>query len=850
VSVQNLRKVLPRFIKRLIANNQITLTVKYLLEYEFIKKKTIITGVDGLVDDYKLILKQELREEEHKKALESILSALEQISHLLKDDASQVGPQLVGYISEDNNKYLEQVVQNINKKTKGVWLRSLHSELSSSQGHLTRLYNGQKDAYTIEFSIHKDVFYTSSSEYNINSSVIVWNLNSNDFIKILKDNHYDDHIYRIKEINGKYLFLITSIEANTDGYCIKVWNIEKEKLIKRKVFKVPPDRIDLNMFWLDIEVVSDYVLTIDPGDQTKLVFWHVPSLNSMFHIFHEERILAFTSCEYLSEGNNVIRIATAHTFTFTNIIEIHEKTDEVLSIKMREFFYDGDVADLIFGENQNILIASGKNGIIKIYDLSKEESKYLNKEKAVNDEVLSKIQLSPNKEYLLSLHSRSCHIWYLPAFHKAHVYRQETKNKIITDLVDDKFLVLDEGLLKVWNLYSGDLIYKSPGWLNVIFLKFIDEKRLLCGKNDELSYWKIKHSIDYQVEIWGTGNETERKNAIHKGAINKVLIFDKNKILTSSEDGSLKICLIENLNCLQTFSGFAESIDDMEVYIKGNEYFALSTSQNKINKENYEIRIWNLTKKKHHISLHGHTSNITKVKSFRSGRYVISISRDNTAKFWDIGKRKGECIQTFKITDLRILNETEDFAFYNDGISLVTGGEKGILRFWNIDYGAMYRQIQKHNDLIVTIEINEIGTLMLTGSRDKTIMLWDLKNYSHIKTFKGHERTIEKVAFLNYNLHYNKKKERFLYSLNDMTNHETCYFISVSNDGTIKIWDNNSEECIMNLVGHKDNSVFRKSINIILFKKSPKVLSYGMDGKVILWDLLVGEKITSLTIVE
>lgn len=83
---------------------------------------------------------------------------------------------------------------------------------------------------------------------------------------------------------------------------------------------------------------------------------------------------------------------------------------------------------------------------------------------------------------------------------------------------------------------------------------------------------------------------------------------------------------------------------------------------------------------------------------------------------------------------------------------------------------------------IRTIAWNPTGSLVATGSSDKTLRVWnpDKPNVRYSTELKGHQGGIEKIAF------------------NPVKDAELC---SVSNDGVVKFWDVRTKTCINEVKG-------------------------------------------------
>jgi WD40 repeat protein len=106
---------------------------------------------------------------------------------------------------------------------------------------------------------------------------------------------------------------------------------------------------------------------------------------------------------------------------------------------------------------------------------------------------------------------------------------------------------------------------------------------------------------------------------------------------------------------------------------------------------------------------------------------------------------------------------------------IISGGRDAHLMVW--ENGPDYKQITSivaHMYTINSIAFNSTGTHFVTGSMDKTIKLWDAREFKLLKVidmarFGGHSSSVNKLVWSNY-------KNRV---------------ISCSDDRTISLWDMN-----------------------------------------------------------
>lgn len=153
---------------------------------------------------------------------------------------------------------------------------------------------------------------------------------------------------------------------------------------------------------------------------------------------------------------------------------------------------------------------------------------------------------------------------------------------------------------------------------------------------------------------------------------------------------------------------------------------------------------------------------------------LISGSADWTIKIWDLSTN--QVIKTLEGHQGSI----RALAVSPDGHTLVSGSTDGTVRVWDLKTLTLQHTLIGHTDLVRTVAISPDGQLIASGSWDKTIKLWtlspqtkaDLKNHHQsnspklIGTLTGHQEYINSLAFTP----------------------DGQMLISGSDDNTIKIW--------------------------------------------------------------
>lgn len=213
-----------------------------------------------------------------------------------------------------------------------------------------------------------------------------------------------------------------------------------------------------------------------------------------------------------------------------------------------------------------------------------------------------------------------------------------------------------------------------------------------------------------------------------------------------------------------------------------------------------------------------------------------------------------------------------------DGQTLVSGGRDKTARVWNLSTIGNYHSISPtsrsigdglmysfmgHSDSINCIAMNQNGKILITGSEDSTIHLWNLETRNFIAHLEEHEAGVKAIALTpNGKILVSGSADHTvqLWRLpkvkapaNILTGHSDgvkCLAISPdgkilasgSQDKTIKLWELDTGELIKTLVGHWDE------VNSIVFSADGQTLiSCSRDETIQLWNLSTGKQLHSLS---
>jgi hypothetical protein len=86
-------------------------------------------------------------------------------------------------------------------------------------------------------------------------------------------------------------------------------------------------------------------------------------------------------------------------------------------------------------------------------------------------------------------------------------------------------------------------------------------------------------------------------------------------------------------------------------------------------------------------------------------------------------------------------------AFSSDGKMIVSGSSDKTIRLWDLEGNPIGEPFQGHEDAVRSVAFSPDGKMIVSGSDNRTIRLWDLEGNPIGQLFQGHKSAIWSVAF-------------------------------------------------------------------------------------------------------
>ncbi|KAF7724947.1 hypothetical protein EC973_000528 [Apophysomyces ossiformis] len=319
---------------------------------------------------------------------------------------------------------------------------------------------------------------------------------------------------------------------------------------------------------------------------------------------------------------------------------------------------------------------------------------------------------------------------------------------------------------------------------------------VMCVQFCDLINVLMTGSYDKTIRVWNmeTG-EVIRTMTGHTRCV-RALQFDDAKLVTGAMDNTLKIWNWHTGQCIRTLEGHTGGV--LSLHFDSRLLASGSTD--------HTIRVWNFSAGEC-CTLTGHSEWVNSVRIYQETQ-LVSGSDDSTIRLWDLCTRT--CLRVFR--------------GHVGQVQIAIPSPKGFTHRFNTEIIPPSRRTSADpsapgcaatadvtQPIVTETEPSGCSStlsnhpIIMSGSLDNTVKLWDMNTGACIRTLFGHVEGVWSIAY------------------------DKLRIVSGSHDKTLRVWDTESGRCMYPLEGHNG------PVTAVALSDT-KIVSASDDGDVMIWD--------------
>ncbi len=272
-------------------------------------------------------------------------------------------------------------------------------------------------------------------------------------------------------------------------------------------------------------------------------------------------------------------------------------------------------------------------------------------------------------------------------------------------------------------------------------------------------------------------------------------------IVSGGQDATIRLWDFASGKEVHKFIGHEGPVYNMEIMQDGKHLVSVAD-------KDLAVKIWNIENHELVSSLAPNSAHVTAVAISPDQRFIITGGEDGFARIWDIDR--GVLLRS-----LEHEHGIYSMTISPDGRHLLCGSKRtpgerypGVVWVWDFELGILLKTLSGHMGHVTAITMTADSKYILSGDQHGSVYLWDLETGTLLKTMSGHNAPILTIH----------------------VSHDGQHVITGSPDGTVRVWILRGGVLLADLT-HTENVH-----SLIVSPDCRYVITGSMEGSVEVWD--------------
>jgi WD40 repeat protein len=388
----------------------------------------------------------------------------------------------------------------------------------------------------------------------------------------------------------------------------------------------------------------------------------------------------------------------------------------------------GDVYELVFSPNDNLLVSSGLDLTMRVWDFAAgKEERQIDARLSRPGELKSPLAFSPDGRTLYANDAATNYLDVLNFSNGQRRFPFDGPRDAISSLAfspDGKHLIANAADLYIWNL-AGRREWQrdsTDSHCASAIAYALDSKTLTAASRDGVV--RFDAVTRRTVEQW-TGDARLLEG--------DVLLSSDGRMVAQCDGEARTIRLFESITG-KVIREWDAGLRARQLLIFSPDSRFLATASGRVGDEQ-QVHIWNVATGRELSATPKHHGSIWRAAFSPDGKALASISLDHVVHIWETATGRERLA-------LRHPESVTTLAFSRDGGMLATGNNgyfdvysstidsdnrhREQILLWDLGTGREIHRFSKHEGGVTCLAFSPDGKYLASGSQDTTVLLWDL----------------------------------------------------------------------------------------------------------------------------